>query len=318
MGTLRRVTVDLRSLTHGEDDLDFNSQDTIQIEGRDGSYKPSLTLIDKYAKRPDKLRNITLAQFATNYRALRSLPKDVVMIQSELGMFSEDISHQFSIWTTNEELPVIIKLKKNLGYMKLRNHQIVLRYHTSKKKGGHEEFFSEMLLFSSWIDEIDELHPYDAIKCYNEYLKRLDFITSIKKTIFPGEKAVDVLNSDFHQELRPQHFYDQLNCQTEQENEDQAEELAEEDLEIAPLQFDGNYTEEPQTSIKDKDMTQYKKIPYMESSALMNLTLNLAPEQKDVLTEVLGYCKGLVKARNKPYGKIEQLLLLVHGGAGNL
>ena len=89
-------------------------------------------------------------------------------------------------------------------------------------------------------------------------------------------------------------------------------------MEIAPLQFDGKDLGDPHISIKEKDMSRYKKIPYMETDALMTLTLNLADEQKDVLTEVLNHCKSLVKARNKINVKVKPIQLLVHGGAGNV
>ena len=260
---------------------------------------------------------MTLAQFATNYRPLRVLPKDIGLICcQEGGMISEELS-DICIWTTEAKLPIILKLKNNMGYVKLRNHQIVLRIHASKKKGGHEEFFSEMLLFSPWNDERKDLYPNDGNKCYEEYLKRYEFITSIKKIVFPGDKAVDILSCDFHQEFRPQHAYDQLNCQTEQENEDQSEEIVEEDLDIAPIHYHGEKSEDLQMSIKEKDMCRYKKIPYMEKEALMSLTLNLVPEQKEVLTKFLNYCKDIIKAQKKPHLSSKPLLLLVHGGAGN-
>ena len=62
--------------------------------------------------------------------------------------------------------------KESHSYPKtLRSYEAVLRIHNSKQKEGHEEFYSELLLFYPWRKERDELkrsHPDDCIKMYQE------------------------------------------------------------------------------------------------------------------------------------------------------
>ena len=47
------------------------------------------------------------------------------------------------------KLPKYICLSNGLGKMRLRNFPAVLRIHNSKKKEGHEEQYSELLLFTN-------------------------------------------------------------------------------------------------------------------------------------------------------------------------
>ena len=87
---------------------------------------------------------------------------------------------------------------------------------------GFEKYYSEMLLFTSWRDEWKELKPENAEACLEEYSKRQSRIDIIKGIIFPGEKALDLddINPSDFEDNRPQHIFDTLDPQGEQENAD--------------------------------------------------------------------------------------------------
>ena len=56
-------------------------------------------------------------------------------------------------------------------------------------------------------------------------------------------------------------------------------------------------------------------IPESEENLISDIR-KLVPEQRDALTRVLNYCKDVVKQRSKLTLKVEQLFLMIHGGAG--
>ena len=76
-------------------------------------------------------------------------------------------------------MPSYIQLQNKLGYMRLREKPLVLRFYKySQKKNAHEFFYSELLLYKPWRDEAKELYLDDLNSCLelfndieeNEYL----------------------------------------------------------------------------------------------------------------------------------------------------
>ena len=134
-----------------------------------GKYQKATSVVDRYGARPKYLKKMSLAQFATSYTYQAKPPKTAV--------FDDDGVSQLksvqTIFSCGIFLPRHISLEEGLGYMRLRRHPAVMRFHTSKNKEGHEKYYSEMLLFSHWTNETDEL-PMKEYECMKEYKKRLD------------------------------------------------------------------------------------------------------------------------------------------------
>jgi hypothetical protein len=124
------------------------TRNPVQIEGRAGMFKKAISIIERYAARPKYLRNMCLAQFATSYTYQAKPPKKIKFDKNgnSRGRSSKKIFNQDTF------LPTHISLKDGLGIMRLRKEPAVLRIHTSKHKDGHEKHYSEMVLFSPWID----------------------------------------------------------------------------------------------------------------------------------------------------------------------
>ena len=174
-----------------------------------------------------------------------------------------------------------------------------------------------MLLFTPWRDESKELHSESAEACLEEYSKRQAKIDSIKGIIFPGEKALDItdINPSDLEDSRPQHVFDTLNAQAEQENDDDFDEGSRDDPDSAFMRWHGENEENP-SSNPQFESARYQKIKHLPDDGLISFTRQLAQEQKDALTHVLNFCKDTVKARANLGMKVEQLLLIIHGGAG--
>ena len=174
-----------------------------------------------------------------------------------------------------------------------------------------------MLLFTSWRDESKELRPDSAEACIDEYSKRQSRIEIIKGIIFPGEKVLDIDDidaSDF-EDNRPQHVFDNLDPQGEQENADDLDKDIVDDPDSMMFHWHGK-NEEAEDNNVQFETARYKKINHQAHDDLITFTRLLAPEQKDALTQVLNYCKDTVKARTNLDLAVVQLLRIIHGGAG--
>ena len=203
-----------------------------------------------------------------------------------------------------------------MGQMILRKRMAVLRMHRSNKKEGYEQYYAEMMLFSHWRNEEQELHPNDQAKCLEEYKNREQEINLVKNWIFPGENALDLEDFEYLEENRPQHVYDMLDCQGEQENDDDNDLQDEDNLEIAPLAWNGK--DEPNTLNPDakRESGKFRLVPMLKDDELMILTRMQVGEQKEALSKVINICKSIKRRARQHSIQIEQLLLLIHGGAG--
>ena len=111
---------------------EFGTSNEIEIEGKEGKFKASMSVIDRYVARPKSLENLSLVQFAINYYPYKK-PED----KSELN---HDEVKEEDVASINyyEKLPKFIQLSGALGkkYMKLRLFPAVARIHVSSKKDG--------------------------------------------------------------------------------------------------------------------------------------------------------------------------------------
>ena len=298
----------------------FIDSEIFEIEGKEGKFKAGVSQTDQYANRPSILEEMTLAQFQSLYCASSRTSKKItwLMDKDNQSMISEQTSEDHKIFGASEDvqLPLRIKLRKNLGQMVLRKSMIVLRYYPSKYIDGFEQFYAEMLFLSPWRNEEEELFPNDETKCIREFHNRKDKISMIKKWLFPGDESIDIGDLQLLEENRPQHVYDNLNCQGEQENDDDNEVEELDDLEIAPLQWNGKEDSDDINPDSRSGKGIFKVVPLLKDDVLMKLTRMLVGEQKEALSKIVSICKDIVKERFRPIPLNKQLLFLIHGGAG--
>ena len=279
-----------------------------KIEGREGDFQKSISIIDRYAARPKYLKQMCLAQFATSYILQKKRPKKT--------MFDEDgnshIKSAQTIFNQDTFLPKHIVLTDGLGVMRLRWEPAVLRIHTSKYKEGHEKHYSEMLLFSPWVDEEKEL-PQEEDDCLAEYIKRRDIIDSNRATIYPGEANIDLMEGEDLELKRPAHLLETLDNQGDQENAEALEEGIVDDPDFETFGYTGNLNLEPQQQFED---FKYKKILLPDEFEMQHMTRQLVPEQMNAMRMVLSSCKDIVKAEKHPQIKKKPVRMILHGGAG--
>lgn len=302
-----------------EDDMECDSDEEFenqappssrkfQIDGREGTYEESISVIDRYVSRPKYLKTMCLAQFATSYVYTSKVPKRII--------FKRGCSNEFSdqtIFYSTIQLPRYLFLDDGLGKMRLRAFPAVMRIHSSKKKQGHEQQYSEMLLYTSWRDEVKEFHPDDKEACQREYQKRLDQIEINKEMIYPGEGTIELLEDFDPEDNQPQHIYDTLDNQRQQEEEEDMEVGAIDDPDYSTFGYTDHLGQEHN---QNYDTSKYRKIKMPQNDEIKFLTQRLVPEQLDILRRVVGYCKDVVKSEKNLSHKVDQLKIVVHGGAG--
>ena len=288
------------------------SGDTIQIEGRIGHYRQSVTISDRYSNRPIYLQSMCLAQFATFYIFSKTIP---AKIKIEDNYSKDEMVLDMHIFGTDISLPKYIKLEGISGFMRLRTNPSVIRFHSPKKKAGHEQHYAEIFLFSAWKNESRDI-PKDLQACVSKYASVEEEIKRVRREMFPLEDEFDLSEMDFddHNQL-PQHIFDQLDPEGEQNNQEDLEIGPQEDDEFAGRDNDFAPAEESEPY---EDCT-YPRILIPCKEDLLQEARNLDEDQYHAFEKVVGHCKKARRSMNSnTLEPVEALRLIVHGGAGNL
>ena len=298
-----------------EEETKTQGQETVKIKDREGKFKPAVTIHDRYAARPKYLKDMCLAQFAMSYTYIAKTPKKCVFETSDDEVGISTLRSYQKIISSEICLPNYIALKDELGFMRLRGYPFVLRIHDSKKKEDEQEQeYSELLLFSAWIDEFEDIPRDKLVACFDE---KRDEIVKNRETIYPGDSTIDVFDSVDLELMKPTHIADTLDCQGQQDNHDDLEEGCVDDPAFESFAFTGNLNLEAPVQVQ-RENNRYKKIIMPNDPELKYLTRRLVPEQMNILRPVIASCKQIVKARKNPKVKVKPARLIVHGGAGKV
>ena len=100
--------------------------------------------------------------------------------------------------------------------------------------------YSELLLFAHWRNEKEEFHEDSMENCVNKYNSRKNEIIANRKTLYPGEDVIELLDLADLNLNKPEHVADVLDCQGEQENDDNKAEEFEDDPVYESFGYMGN------------------------------------------------------------------------------
>ena len=104
-----------------------------------------------YAARPSEKDMMCLAKFAVNYEVVYSNGKqnnvddNAGLGESDDDLFEDDINHD-GILNKNKAKQEVIKLKNNLGYMRKRKRESVLRTYRVKLTSDPEKYYHSLLM----------------------------------------------------------------------------------------------------------------------------------------------------------------------------
>ena len=304
-----------------ESHFEDTSDDLVTIPGRQGHFKKVNTIHQKYSERPDTLEKICLAQFATSYHYVKSVPqkidwgykKDNSNQNDDGDINASMITGEIRLFATNEKLPRYIRLKSG-GFMALKTRPIILRLHSSTKKERHEGLYSELLLYFPWRNE-KELGGDDENGCYTLFSDNSELIESNKKSIFPNSKMIDMVQEllESCENTRPTHISDTIDANAQQEDMDDQEDLDVND----PLDTSELPDENDKKGKSNLDGCPYKPIPRAEKDELIQMARNLSFEQRVAFDKQITYCKSILRAEKRGQAStMDPPLLIVHGGGG--
>ena len=309
-----------------DDDIIENEEDGakgIKIAGREGRFKPGITIHERYAKRPEYLEKMCLGQFASVYMLATKVRKDTVWSEDNKNC-SELLSHLELFNEDGTRLPQYIDLREfNLGIMRARTDPIVLRTHSSIRKEGDEQYYAELVLYLPWRDE-NTLRPKDPdLTCMHLYSdeKNKEIIVANKKKLYAGHVIADILEEAQDLKIdkdKPTHVFDEIAAQNVQNQEDDEAEGIEEDPEFAGRNPGEELTEKASNRTPVNEGSYFKPIVIPDDNDLLEMTRRLVPEQQFALKPVLKYVKSIIRNANNPVFKPEDLKLIIHGGAGKL
>ena len=269
-------------------------------------------MIDRYQARPEVLEKMCLAQFAIVYTPTSTVPK---RIEFDKGS-SNEMSKQIIFGLKDKFLPRYILLN-GLGFMRLRSFPAVLRIHSSKKKEDYERHYSELLLYCPWTadePETEKFHRDDRKECIKTYEKYIKTIEENREAIYPGDGIINLFESDDLEIQKPQHIFDVLDSQRQQENEDDKEIGVKDDPLFESFGYRGNLKQANEVQFEE---FKYKKFCLQCDDEINFHTHRLVPEQLNILRKVVGYCKDVVRAQKNFNHNVKPLRLIIHGGQGN-
>ena len=305
-----------------------SNQDMITIPGKDGTYKKATSHQEKYAARPYQLRHMCLAQFISHYDMVQATSvKDKQFskdgcIEHICNCAKECHCKKIVHWREEYEqyLPQYIKLRKNLGYMKLRNDPSVLRYHKAREdKNPHEYAYSQLMLYRPWMKE-KELPEKDYDACLDMLDELSEHLVSLQEKLFPHKKAVEEGRAALENfpDPRPTHIGDQLDPEKERENEEAAMEGLVEDEIFAGRNPGEEFSNEDSGFAPDRSIFRRVDIPKDEKGLqeMNKMVRTLDENQRQILDMMNGFAKGERTSSNSTMSRPNPPLLKIHGGAG--
>ena len=73
-----------------DEDIDEIPANVIEVDGVDGLFIEKASLLEKYMRRPNALKDLTYCQFCQRYQALQTLPKKVEEENFVNGCYTEE------------------------------------------------------------------------------------------------------------------------------------------------------------------------------------------------------------------------------------
>ena len=144
--------------------------------------------------------------------------------------------------------------------------------------------------------------------------KYIKTIEENREAIYPGDGIINLFESDDLEIQKPQHIFDVLDSQRQQENEDDKEIGVKDDPLFESFGYLGNLKQANEVQFEE---FKYKKFCLQCDDEINFHTHRLVPEQLNILRKVVGYCKDVVRAQKNFNHNVKPLRLIIHGGQGN-
>ena len=288
----------------------------------------------------EKVKRISWYYYGRDLGGIAETTKEIARTDDEI----KNLPQLLKDFLIGLPFPQWIQLKgAEERYMKLRSIPYILRIYNGKHKDPIEDIYSELLLFSPWRNE-NKINPWDedddrlkedvldyelerekALQkvSMNEEIRENNEYT--KEMIYPFSKKLhkirDLLDNENFQ--RTSTFYDSININSEQQNEEDLEE--QEPLDETDIDINVEIEEIARPSIKPKKISDtimteklvFKKpILPTDKNELYDRVRLFSYEQRVVFDKYIHFLKCIICAKHG--GNIEPIppRIIVHGGGG--
>ena len=291
----------------------------------------------KSVSQKEEVKKITWYYYGTDIGGIAETSKEESRSLEE----TEKLSPLLKDFLTDLPFPQWIRLKGDEErYMKLRSKPLILRIYNGKRKDPIEDIYSELLLFSPWRNE-NKINPWDDdddrlkedvsdfelerekalqkvstnidIREQNEYTKEM---------IYPFSKKLgkirDLLDNENFQ--RTCTFYDSININSEQQNQEDLEDQEPKDETDIDINVEMEVIPRPSLNNKkfrEKITTEkfvFKKpILPQDTNELYDSVRLLSYEQRVAFDKYIHFSKSVICAKHG--GNIEPIppRIIFHG-----
>ena len=305
------------------------------VEGHEGLFKESISLYEKYLKRPVSVEYLCFAQFMQFYDYIN--PKEFVKYKHLIDQIDQERLPKIIMSTDNFAfcmlnninifLPQVIKFNSTNQLMRLRKYPCVVRYKKySPITEAHEFYFSELKKFKPHRSGKDFfefdfekcLQLHSEVNCSQKSMENgtfgLNQLNEVKYKIFP--------NLAVFEEAQQQMKALDLNLCSDKMSDclDPEEEFHLSDEES---EFEGTKGLEPDPEIPDSNFSDnikpssFNSITIEDRKELILLAKKLNSSQYTVLQKILNFCSYLKSTKGKTnVSRKCPPKILLEGGAG--
>ncbi|XP_066926766.1 uncharacterized protein [Clytia hemisphaerica] len=221
-------------------------------------YKNSM--FDKYQNRPNKLKDMCLADFASIYTYQKKKENEEEI--EEANETDDEINETLEI---DDNAPKTITLKNGMGKMRKRSRPCVIRYHKVSKLKERNEYFMVLLqLFMPWENENDLKGNCDT---FEEKFNEVE--EEIKPNILKHDPYFGRINDV---DLNDIHVYDSSDSESSDDEQDDDYRIIHPDL------IDLDYENEAQDATNESSsvpFTTSDQNPTMSLDRFYNMCSNL-------------------------------------------
>ena len=324
-----------------DENMNYNGQEKIKIEGRDGYFVEKYDIVSKFERCENKPQGLVYSHFAKMYSPAWRDKKSEKDDSNDLEIFDsghpvseneedgdnfldEDSKFNYVMKcfghphhncksTKTEKLPEYLKLSEVFPgeppFMKKRKFPAVLRFHKFKIATHPKEyFFSEALLYKPFKKEqdiLDDIENLDVSE-FNEQIQCvkgqvMEHLENVTEARYFVEE--NARNEEKEIELDPEGIQENAEC----EYEGIVNHPEFPDFDIEALEQESN----------KKTAEKTKKIILDDIDQLLEKSKNMDFYQKKVLESAIGFARSLRKSLKSNTLSRKAPNIMVHGGAGS-
>ncbi|CAG2202192.1 unnamed protein product [Mytilus edulis] len=208
-----------------------------------------------------------------------------------------------------------ITLKNELGQMQKTKKPAILKYHKYSEMKEKEDYcYSQLLLYMPWRNKHEDLNKFDM---YEElYDNVFDIIDSNRQDLEHHADIIEEALDQFESVGPPEHSWDTIAPQVEQENAEQSKEGAIEDENFSTLNTEDKQKQKPVIcNTVPVGMAVELRSLFLTDEDYRERIRSLNAKQRDIFQIVLQCCENLAHM-DIAKKKSDPLRIFISGGAG--